>query len=218
MSIDNNKISKKYVHEEFLELFNAEARGEYECLSHYSGMHGTINVRHLDKKCKHPIFLTTPSRFIHQKSKCPSCYSRNILTRTTEEFESKLQERMGKQYAVEGIYQGALKPIKIRHYVSESESHVFDTTPQRIYNLKQGCSYCFGRMTAEKYAKKVKERFGNEYTLLSDWKGSNEDITFRHESQECNFSISTRRAADFLHASNPRTCRACVKKKKKSLA
>lgn len=209
-----SEMIKKYSQKEFETLFNEVCFGEYELLSDYINMNEPITVKHLKENCLMPIFTAKASSIVNNGTGCPKCYGRGIFKRTTEEFQALVTEKKGLAYKVASEYTGALQPITMEHTDENGETHTYETTPQRVFNLNQRCTVCFGKMTAEKFAKKFHDRYGGKYTLLTEWTSSQGEITFRHENESCDYAVSTRSVRDVMHNTKPRTCRVCAEKRR----
>lgn len=205
---------KKYTQKEFQERFD-DISHEYELLSEYITMHDPITVKHLATSCKNPIFTTKANSIINNGTGCPSCFGVIRPVRTNEEFEAILQEKKGPNYRLVGEYTGCFDPVTIEHTDDYENTHRYVTTSQRCINQGQRCTVCYGKTTPEKFRKRFDERRGPEYTLLSEWTGPKEDITFRHESPECDYAVSSRKARDAMNKSRAVICRVCAAKRLK---
>lgn len=99
---------------------------------------------------------------------------------SNEEFVSRVFDEVGEEYTFLSNYQDIGKKILIRH---EKCGYKYQVTPYHFLHRKQRCPNCnkFKKKTPEEFVKEFKKALGNDYELLSGYKGSRDIIIVKHK-------------------------------------
>lgn len=118
---------------------------------------------------------------------------KNKGAKSKELFMEQMLLKYNGEYTLVGDYVNNKTKTLFRHNVCGYE---WETSPRSIYNMGTGCPKCKGgvRLTHEQYCKKVKDLFGDEYTIVGKYIRSHSKIKMRHnicgrefEQQPANF-------------------------------
>ena len=117
---------------------------------------------------------------------------------TNEEFKKRVYDLAGNEYTVIGEYKGSKDKIKMKHnkcgciYRVEPRSFIYGRRCPWCYSycrknvIKPGMTkkkrIAHGRKkkTTKEFKKKVYDLFGDEYTILGEYKGSKNKIKIKH--------------------------------------
>lgn len=104
---------------------------------------------------------------------------------TQEEYEKRIYDLYNEEYSVIGKYVSGHTKIKIKHNFCDTE---FDVDPCNIMNGKSKCPVCYGRskgITHDIFIKKISNLVGDEYSVMSEYKGANTPIKMKHNKCSC---------------------------------
>ena len=102
--------------------------------------HVKVKMKHL--KCGN-VWETTPSSMLHQNTRCPFC-SGNIK-KTTKQFKEEIYKLFGNEYEVLSEYNGAHKPILMKH---NKCGNSWEVRPANFLNY-HSCIFCSPRSKGE---------------------------------------------------------------------
>ncbi|WP_336775282.1 hypothetical protein [Paenibacillus sp. MMO-58] len=144
-------------------------------------------------------------------TRCPRCSKAPKLTHN--EFCSEIRSLVGEEYSVLGIYNGRSKKIEFNHNPC---GHKYFTTPMNFVNGAR-CIPCginarseTPRKTHEQIVQEVYELAGNEYSLVSRYKGSKEKFVIKHNTCGHEYKVTPG------HFFNGTRCPSCFGKTKKT--
>lgn len=103
---------------------------------------------------------------------------------TQEEFEKRVYDKYSDEYKVVGKYVYGHIPIKIKHKCGWE----YDVDPYNFLSGHAKCPLCYKSsksMDTSAFKQKVKNMFGDEYSVLSEYLGANKPITMRHNKCSC---------------------------------
>ena len=151
---------------------------EFEVLGKYVDGQTPIRMKHII--CGY-IYDILPDSF---SGGCENCAGH--LKKTTEQFKQEVYDLVGDEYTVLGEYIDSDTPIKMRHNCDKCHNHIYYPIP---YNFLAGyrCKECFAtkKKTTEQFKQEVYDLVGDEYTVLGEYKGSNDPIRMRHNCDKC---------------------------------
>lgn len=128
------------------EMFKSEVRrlvgDEYTVMGQYVNRATKVEMRH--NKCGR-VYEVEPGNFLY-RSRCIECYYAQLRL-TTEEFEDRLLEALGKEYLLESEYKGMYEIVKIRHLACGNS---YKSKPNDIIFKHSGCKTC-SQSTGEGY-------------------------------------------------------------------
>lgn len=98
---------------------------------------------------------------------------------SNSDFISKVFDQVGTEYSFLEEYNGTDNKIKIKH---NKCSHVYHVTPYKFLRRKQRCPKCANnrKKTPLEYKQEFNRVLGEEYLLLSDYKGARERVKVKH--------------------------------------
>lgn len=163
----------------------------YVFLKPYKNTRTKLVYYHVDCGEIHTI---RPDDFLHGR-RCPSCskIKRNqSLTKSNAEWLKQVHDLTGDEYEFLDPYAGNHTPIRYRHRVC---GKIRTMAPSNFLSGHR-CSYCAGLYEdTETYREKLKELYGNEYSLLSEYKRANKMVKIRHNV--CGYEWNTN-ATNFI--------------------
>lgn len=181
-------VVKKTTKEFKKEIYNKYGN-EYEVLGEYVNNHTKILVKH---NCSHK-WMVAPNKILQGRG-CPVCRKEKRVasrTKTHEEFIQEIYNKYGDEYKILGEYINAKTKIKVRH---NSCGYEWKVAPYNLLNNGHGCPICGKEKriksrtkTTEEFVKEVKEKYGDEYTVLGDYINSSTKILVRHNCEKCNY-------------------------------
>lgn len=168
----------KEVNEKFLRRLTSVYGDEYTPLEIYRDCKTKMRVRH--NTCGN-VYSTTGDYLFNGNHGCPICNHRkgaDKLFKTQDEIEQRIFEKHGDEYTVIGEYKGYNEKITVIH---NKCGRTIDIPVSSLLGNK-GCIYCGGKapITTQTYRKELKNRYGNEYSLLSNYKNAKTKVTIRH--------------------------------------
>lgn len=113
---------------------------------------------------------------------------------TTDQYVEKLEEKYGKgHYELLTPYKNARTKVELKHLIC---GHTFSVKASNMLSNPSGhdyCPYCRkanSRKTPEQFAKEVKAKYGDEYTLLTPYVKATQKIKVKHNKCGHTFSIT----------------------------
>lgn len=184
--------NEKKTQEQFVQDVFELVGSEYTVLSEYKTTEHKVLIRH--NKCGHE-WLITPHSFLRGHG-CPKCAKKklsSIFSKTQECFEQNVRDLVGDKYTVMSKYKNGITKITMKH---NECGYIWDTTPSSFLTAHE-CPKCskervslLQRKTNARFVKEVKLLVGNEYAVLSDYKGSKAKVHFKHEKCGYEFDMS----------------------------
>lgn len=218
---NNNNLKKT------TEKFKSEVKelvgDEYSVMSEYQGALIKIKMRHNCDKCNNYEFEVKPTLFLGGSKRCPKCYKvrkERAYNKTTEEFKKEVFDLVGDEYEVLGKYKDSVTKIEMKHKVCGYE---YEVRPNNFLGGNR-CPKCSGKLredgtsilekkTTEEFKNEVRERVGEEYTVLGEYKTAITKIRMRHNCDKCNNYEWDIKPNNFL---NGQRCPKCSHKIKKN--
>lgn len=165
---------------DFIKRVKNKCGDEYIPISEYKTCKDKVLFRHNKVECMNE-FLMTPDAFFNGGSRCPICSHRegfDKLFLSHEEFAEKIKSIHGTHITLLGKYTGYKGKIKIRH---EDCGREFEVTCGDLSQGK-GCRYCSGTMlkTHEQFKEDISNLYGDEYSVLGNYKNAKTKIKMRH--------------------------------------
>lgn len=110
--------------------------------------------------------------------------------KTLEDFKNELSNKYNKEYTVlSNKYINTHTKLKFKHNICNKE---FSMTPANILHGQQ-CPYCKkdrlrikNGINQKEFEEKIKQKYGNEYTVLGTYVNANTKIKIRHNCCKCN--------------------------------
>ncbi|PGW27102.1 hypothetical protein [Bacillus cereus] len=140
--------------------------------------------------------------------------------KTHEEFIAEVKERVGDEYTVLGQYVNADTKIMIRHNSSQCENNEHLFVPYQFLGSGYRCPICRKKeqnlkqtKTHKQFVQEVHELVGDEFTVISTYNGSTEDIGIRHSSDLCENHEFKIMASKFLSSKKCPRCKEISKAK-----
>ena len=192
-------------HEEFCERLNRRWPDRFQVLSEYHNTRTRLCVRCLICGFE---FEARAGKLVY-RGKCKRCGDK-ARQLTTDEFKRRLEERYPGRYEVLGEYTGWADPITVRCRLCGSEATLRATN----FMYYGSCARC-GRLaitkTHEAYLAEVAALYGDEYTLLGQYKSALTRIRIRHNP--CGREYETQARALLLGCG----CAVCAKQRTSDL-
>lgn len=188
-------MSRKKTTEEFKkEIFDLSNGDEYELLSEYINSTTDVIIRH--NKCNNEIKIK-PNNFL-RTPKCWKCYGKK---RTTEQFKNDVKEVHGNSYTVLEDYVSNKTNILVMHNECNT---TYKVRPQALLKGAR-CHECYGtkKKTQNDFENEIFKLFGDEYSILSQYTGSNKKVSVRHNL--CGHIYEVRAS----HIANKTKCPKC---------
>lgn len=192
--------SRTKTHEEFIKEIYDKYNDEYKILGKYINAKTKIKVRH--NKCGYE-WKVAPYNLLNNGHGCPICGKEKRIksrTKTTEEFVKEVKEKYGDEYKVLGSYINSSTKILIKHNCEKCNFHEWEITPDNLLR-GNGCPKCKNidlSISNEEFGKMFKEKYGDEFTLLDEYKGSRDKMRIRHNCKYCGDHIRIMRADSIL--------------------
>lgn len=174
---------------------------EYTVVGEYITSKDYIFMHHNLCKTTYPV---KPNHFLNNR-RCPECYGVHI--RSEEEFLKQLYDLVGDEYSSLGEYKGYGEKITMKHNVC---GFTWDKRIVEFITGGQRCPQCYGNIkkTTEEFRELVRQKVGDEYTVLEEYINIDEKIDMRHN--KCGFEYPVT-PYSFLH--NGTRCPRCNESK-----
>lgn len=168
-------MSRRKTHQEFLEELHLKNTNNIEVLGTYKTTDTKIKV--LFKECGHVRYMTPKHLLRGQGCGHENCMSKKI---SHMKLSKKLDKRYG-QFQDLGItllssFEGVKQNIKIKN---NKCGHVYETNAGNVLG-GSGCPVCHGIKDDELFKKEIKERYGDEYTILGKYTNGLTKIKTKH--------------------------------------
>ncbi len=194
---------KRLTTEEFIE----KAKNVHDNKYNYSLVEYKNNHEKIKIICpKHGIFEQEAGSHLSGCG-CPKCYEESrhfqTKTKTTEQFIKEARKIHGDKYDYSLVeYYNALTKIKI---ICPTHG-VFEQTPSKHINTKQGCPYCAGKKTTELFIEKAKKIHGDKYNYsLVDYKKDDTSVKIICPIH----GVFEQTPSNHLHKTKPQGCPKC---------
>jgi hypothetical protein len=165
--------------EEFVNRVHELLSDEYTVIGQYVTSQTPILMLH--ETCKTTYFVK-PNNVISNRTRCPNCFpSFSKRKKNTEIFKIQVEKKYpGHEYTVCGEYKGNHTKLYMLHNACGNRYLV---TPNKFLQGRR-CPKCFGtpKKTHEQYASELIAKYGEMYTLLSEYKGTDEPIYVRRNT------------------------------------
>lgn len=176
------------------ELYNLVG-DEYTVLDPYQK--GTVKIHIKHNKCGHVLYVY-PLSFL-QRPHCPYCSGRPRYT--PAEYMDYVKEMTNDGYEVLDDFVNNRTPIRYKH---KKCGTVFKTLPNTFSVGSVRCPVCANKVRSKKQSlttEEFKERVhnlphGDEFEVLSEYKGYHQRVTFKHK--KCDTVWMTTPASFFL--------------------
>ena len=162
---------------------------EYEVLGEYQSNKKPIEMKHNAAGCDCQYFVT-PANFLFSNHRCPACYGSGVGT--TDAFKERVYALVGDEYEVVGEYVNSSTKIDLLHHAC---GNIYDVSPSHFIHSGRRCRHCNGgvKYSKEEFLAMLKEKMGDDYTLVGSYNGMLNQTTFKHlscghvwESSPCN--------------------------------
>lgn len=170
-------------------------KGEYELKGEYTKTHAKTTFKHI--KCG-TLFDMTPHNFLAGQ-RCPNCSNKKRGKRKSyEQFRSEVKSSTNDEYDVLPPYKNNKTKVEFihlkcnHHFVMKPNSFL---SGQRCPKCAKGHRVKLRTMTNSEFLNRVKQRWGDEYTVLSTYKNSDTPVKVKHN--RCG-NVYMTRPADFL--------------------
>lgn len=168
---------------------------EYTVLGEFVGVETKVEIRH--NKCGY-VYPSSPKHFLFSNSRCPKCFGK--IKWTNSHFVACVYDEVGSEYTFLEEYNGYDEHLLVQHTLCGDKYHV---TPNKFLTSKTRCPKCVNkhnhdlqRKTNEEIEREILERFGEDFTLKSDYKGAFAEIIVTHK--QCQMDITYTNAKNFL--------------------
>lgn len=178
-------MTKRLTTEEFKNKVYNEVENEYVVLGEYKNNRTKINIRHNVKDCNYFEYLVEPKSFLGG-NRCPECSKKIVRKKpkTTKQFKKELYDLVGDEYTLKGEYNGATKKLKLEHKCGK----IWEVTPNAFLSKGSRCFHCRmkehnenQRKKPETFVKEIKELYGDDYKVLSDYTKAHDKILVEHK-------------------------------------
>lgn len=168
--------------EEFQNELNIKYPDKYTIIGEYVNAKTKVKIRY--NSCGHEN-IVIPSNLLAGCG-CPICNNENRVS--NEEFLEKVRKKnLDDKYEFLSEYKNSTSPIKIRH---KECGHIEELTSIQILNGVR-CSICHPNKLDENiFTSRLNEMYGDEYSLISDYKTFKDLVVLRHNKCGNTFEIS----------------------------
>lgn len=150
---------------------------KYSVTGNYTTTSEKIEMKH--NECGYE-YVTTPNSFL-KGTRCPSC-SNKITQLSNSEYKRRLAEQFGDEYLPLSDYKTAKLKVIIKHLKCNFR---WEVTPTNLWRSK-GCPKCNNNFTTKKthedFIKELRERHGDDYSAISEYKNLRDKVLIKHES------------------------------------
>ena len=202
-------MTRRKTNEEWAKEVKSMVGNEYTFLDPYINNKTKLHVRH--NKCGY-VYSVVPDSFLRGR-RCPKCskiISIKKRSKTNEEWVSQVKSLVGNEYTFLESYVSAGTPIAVRHNVCK---HTMKMRPDNFLHGAR-CRYCAHnvKLTTHDFMKKLRDIYGNEYTVLGNYVNSDTKIKVKHNACGTVYDV---RPANILRGQR---CPHCFRTPKKSTA
>lgn len=193
-------MSHKLTTAEFKKRLEEVRPGEIELLSKYRGSIKPIKIKFL--KCGHTVLIRRPYNLLNG-SKCRIC--NNAKRRlTNDEFKQRVYDLVGNEYTVASKYVNMRTKINIIH--NKCGYKDWWVRPDSFLNGDR-CPKCSNKVakSPDQFKQEVKEKFGNEYTVLGNYVNRSTPIRIKHN--KCGYEWSPTPSNLLNNKSHCKRCR-----------
>lgn len=170
-------MSKKKIHQEFLDEIYSLVGNEYSILGYYKGNNIKILIRH--NLCGHE-YEVVPYGFLNGR-RCPICRS---LKKTPEKYKQEFFKATNDKFELISSYVNARTKVKIKHLECGT---IFETEPNRFIK-KVFCPTCSiynrtynRKKRMEDVIEEIKDIRNGEYRIIrGSYNGKNSNLEFMH--------------------------------------
>jgi uncharacterized protein with PIN domain len=145
---------------------------EYRVIGDYVASGTKIEIQH--NKCGYS-YMVTPAHFLNG-TRCPQCFGAH--KKSAEQFKHQVYELVGDEYTFLGAYTTAISKIPVLHRLCGKE---YSVLPNDFIKGKR-CPYCYGniRKTTEEFKQSVRDKYGEEYLVIGEYKNNRTKIELKH--------------------------------------
>lgn len=149
---------------------------EYEVLGEYQSNKKPIEMKHNVAGCNCQ-YAVTPANFLFSNQRCPACYGSGVGT--TDAFKERVHALVGNEYEVIGEYVNNSTKIDLLHHAC---GNIYDVSPSHFLHTGRRCRSCNGgvKYSEEEFLAMLKEKMGDDYTLVGSYNGMLNPTTFKH--------------------------------------
>jgi hypothetical protein len=191
-------MRKKKTQEEFVETINKITNGEYNVIGEYKGKRVKVRLKH--NVCSYE-WEVTPDNFVYQGNRCPNCANKmRVFTGrkqiSNDEFLLKVKNKFGNKFTILSEYSPA--GVLVRHECG----YEYEVIPYDFFKKRTDkCPNCIKNKnkTHDDFIKEIKSIVGDEYKVLSKYKGSRTKVKMKHEICGCIWDV---KPTLFLHNGN----------------
>ncbi len=200
----NNK--RRLTHESFIAKLEQKKPGEYKVISKYVDYN--TNIKAMCKKCGE-VIDQLPGNFLQKGRECKGCAREEKRLSRERAFKAKLNNALGEGYELVSKYENSISAVEIKH----SCGFAYEVLPVTITQHKYGkCPECEGgirKYSKESFVDELFKQYGEEYSMLGDFKNLTTKTLFRHN--DCGFEFY--KQPGLLIGKNKQGCPACSYKK-----
>lgn len=165
--------------EQFKQELLKQLGPDYKLLTPYVNSRVKVRVKH--EICGKE-FEAYPGNLLKEKYGCPHCSAvkgRNKQLSSCDVFKNRVQQAVGKEYTFLDPYRGSLVKLRVRH---NKCGHIYLTTPNNFINHGRRCPFCYldDKKTTKQVKEEIKNRFGNEFELESEYKNAKSKVQIKH--------------------------------------
>lgn len=147
---------------------------EYTVLdTQYKTLHTKMRVRH--NVCGNTIWVTMDA--LLQQPLCSYCHGG--IRRSDKEFRKKVRELTDDEYTFLDRYINSATKIRVKHNAC---GYIYKVRPNDFLRGSGRCPKCNSAIyrTTESYKQEIKDIYGDEYTVLGEYKNRTAKIKVRH--------------------------------------
>lgn len=169
-------MSRKLTTEEYRAKLEKTRHGMVKLLSEYDGATNPVRVKFMG--CGHEVPISKPYNLLNG-SGCPICKDKKRRM-SNKEFRQRVYNLVGDDYTVASTYVNMRTRVHIIH--NKCGNKDWWPMPERFLNGDR-CPKCSSKAKKDTawYKQKVKEMYGDEYTVLSEYDGVKNPIHIQHE-------------------------------------
>lgn len=127
------------------------------------------------------------------------------MVRNTDDFKKAIKKMYGNEYILKSNYVNTKTYVKMMHTKC---NHTYNVTPSNFLKGKK-CPFCSRKRpqrNTEWFKKMVKDKYGDEYTVLGEYIETHTPILMKHN--KCN-NIFEATPTNFLNKNKPTKCPKC---------